>query len=296
MSYEDREGHLTGLLLVSASALLFSVAGVLTKMIAAEAWTIAAWRGLLGGLLVLAYVAWDRRRKTSKTTSGAVFRLGWRGWFLATVGSLASLAFIYAFKLTFIANVAVIYATAPFMAAGLAWLLLREVVRVRTLVAAGFCVLGVTIVVAGGLSTGNLIGDGVALLMTLGNALYMVLVRLFRETPVVLAGGVSALQLFAVSWFFADPLAVTKQDALLLSIFGLSFAAALVLWTEGTKRVTAAESGLFGAMETPFAILLAWLLLAEWPPLASFLGGGLVLAAVFAHAGRDVFDARRTSS
>jgi drug/metabolite transporter (DMT)-like permease len=146
----------------------------------------------------------------------------------------------------------------------------------------------VVILVAGGLGSGKLVGDTVALIMTLGNALYMVLIRVFRDSPVVLAGGVSALQLFFVGWFVVDPLAVSQQDAVLLSMFGISFALAVVLWTEGTKLIPAAEAGLLGSAEAPFAILLAWLLLAELPPLASFVGGSIVLAAVFTHAAGDI--------
>ena len=48
--------------------------------------------------------------------------------------------------------------------------------------------------------------------------------------------------------------------------------------------IPAAEAGLLGSAETPFATLLAWLLLAELPPAASFIGGAVVLAAVFGHA------------
>lgn len=285
------DAHLLGVLLVVASALVFSLAGVLTKMISADAWTIACWRGLLGGVLISAYVAWLGRQRPLRET----FRLGWRGWLLATVGSLASLAFIFAFKLTYIANVAVIYATAPFMAAALGWALLREGFQPRTAIAAIVSLLGVVIVVSGGLGTGTLTGDGVALLMTLGNALYMVLIRAFRETPVVLAGGVSALQLFLVGWFVVDPLAVSQQDIFLLSLFGVSFAIAVVLWTEGTKMIPASEAGLLGSAETPFAIILAWIMLAEFPPLASVVGGSIVLVAVLAHAARDVAQAQASS-
>ena len=279
-----REGHLLGVILVIASALVFSLAGVLTKSIAADAWTIACWRGLLGGMMIALYVVRSGREKPLRET----FRLGWRGWLLASVGSLASLAFIFAFKLTYIANVAVIYATVPFMAAGLAWWLLRESFHWRTAVTTAFSLLGVVILVAGGLGSGKLVGDIVALIMTLGNALYMVLIHVFRDSPVVLAGGVSALQLFVVGWFVVDPLAVSQQDAVLLSLFGISFALAVVLWTEGTKLIPAAEAGLLGSAEAPFAVLLAWLLLAELPPLASFIGGSIVLAAVFTHAAGDI--------
>jgi len=272
-----------GVIMVICSALAFSLAGVLTKLISTDAWTISCWRGLIGGVLITCYVAWLRRRNRSSR----VFRLGWRGWLLATVGSVSSLAFIYAFKQTFIANVAIIYATVPFMAAALGWFLLKEKLSIRTAVSAAACIVGVAIVVQGGFGSGNLLGDCIALLMTAGNALYMVLIRVFRNTPVVFAGAVSALQLFVVGWFFGEPLLVSSKDAYLLLLFGTSFAVAVILWTEGTKLIPAAEAGLLGTAETPFATILAWFVLSELPPLASLIGGAVVLTAVITHAARN---------
>lgn len=282
--------HLVGASLVIASAVAYSMAGVLTKAIEADAWTIVCWRGLIGGLLMVAYVGWQERRRPLPLRQR--FRLGWRGWLLASIGSLAGLAFIFSFKLTYVANVAVIYATAPFIAAALAWLATRERFRLQTAAAATVSVAGIVAVFAGSLGTAGALGDVLALLMTFGSALYMVLIRLFRDTPVVLAGGVSGLQLFAVGLLVADPFAVTRQDALLLVLFGLAFAVALVLWTEGTRLIPAAESGFLGTVETPFAMLLAWIFLAELPPPASFLGAGIVLAAVLGHALADLRRAR----
>jgi len=281
---DARSAHRLGILQVTASAIVFSFAGVLTKAIESDAWTITCWRGLLGGALIVLYVAWQGRGNSVRRT----FRLGWHGWLLATLGSFASLAFVFAFKLTFVANVAVIYATAPFLAAALGWAFLKEPLRRATFLAAGLSLFGVVVVVAGGLGTGSLLGDGIALLMTLGNALYVVLIRLFKDTPVVLAGGVSGLQLFAVGWFVVDPLAVSQSDAVLLTLFGLSFAVAVVLWTEGARLIPAAQASFLGSAETPFAILLAWLILAELPRATSFVGGAIVLTAVFAHAARDI--------
>ena len=281
-----RSAHRLGILLVTASAIVFSFAGVLTKAIESDAWTITCWRGLLGGALVLLYVAWLDRGKPLRRA----FALGWQGWMLATVGSGASLAFIFAFKLTYVANVAVIFATAPFLSAGLGWICLKERFRSATAIAAVISLAGVVLVVAGGVAAGSLPGDLVALVMTLGNALYVVLIRLFKDTPVVLAGGVSGLQLFVVGWFVVDPLAVSRSDAVLLVLFGLSFAVAVVLMTEGARLIPAAETSLLGSAETPFAVLLAWLILAELPPATGLAGGAVVLAAVFGHAAWDLAD------
>ena len=70
-------------------------------------------------------------------------------------------------------------------------------------------------------------------------------------------------------------------------IFGLSFAVTAILWAEGARRITAAESGLLGGAETPFAMVFAWVFLTEIPPLTTMIGGAVVLAAVFWQAFRD---------
>jgi len=215
---------------------------------------------------------------------------------MAATGAAASIAFIAAFKNTYVANVAIIYATAPFVAALLGWLIAGERARSKTLLAAVFSLAGVGLMVFSGLGSGQPLGDGLALLMTFGSALYMVMIRKFRDTPVVWAGAVSGLILFALGWFVAEPLAISGRDGLLLAGFGASFAIASVLWTEGARRLPAAEAGLLGSAEVPFAILFGWMFLAELPPAASLIGGVMVLAAVFAHAGHDWRSARQAAA
>ncbi len=285
---QERHAKLLGTALVIASAVVFSLAGVFTKLIESDAWTIACWRGLFGAIVMTVYIQW----RHGSWSLGALSGLGWRGWLLATVGSLSSLAFISAFKNTYVANVTVIYATVPFIAAAMEWGMRGQAIRPVTLVAAVASLVGVAVMVSGGVGSANLFGDGLALLMTLGMALYMVMIRTFRNTPAVLAGAASALQLFVLGWFVVDPLAVTAHDALLLVAFGVAFAVALVLLTEGAKLIPAAESGLLGSAETPLAPVFAWIILAELPPLASLVGGAIVLAAVFAHASVDFRQAR----
>jgi drug/metabolite transporter (DMT)-like permease len=264
--------------LVVASAAFFAMAGIFTKSISSDPWTIACWRGLVGGLLIAAYVLWRSGPR------GASLAFGWRGWAMVAVGVLASLGFISAFKYTYVANVAIIYATVPLMAAALEWAFLRVRPRAGTIAMALVCLVGVGIIVSAGLGGGHIFGDLIAVAMTAGSALYMVMIRAFRQTPVVWVGAVSAFVLFAAGWLVTDPLAVTAADAWRLVGFGFTFACAVILWTEGTRLVPASESGVLGSAEVPFAILFAWTFLAELPPAASIAGGAVVMAAVLFHA------------
>ena len=273
-----------GVCLVLGSAVLFSFSGVLTKAIDAGSWTILTWRGLVGGVGIGMYV-WVRNRDRPV---GQAFRLGRHGWLVAIVGAIGSVTFIVSFKNTFVANVSVIYATIPFVAALLERLILSEPVRRRTLNAAGASLFGVVIIVGGSLGSPNLEGDVVALAMVGLNALYMVLIRAFPNTDSVLAGAAGGPMLFVAGWLFTDPLDVTARDAVLLIVFGVVFAAASVLWIEGTRLIPAAESGLLGSAETPVAIALAWIVLSETPPLASAIGALIVLGTVLGHARSDL--------
>lgn len=280
--------HLTGAVLVLASALAFSSAGVLTKVITADPWQIITWRGFVGGLAITAYVAWQARGGSLRRA----FHLGAPGWLIASIGSAGSICFINAFKLTYVANVAIVYATVPFIAAFFERVLNGQRFRLLTLASAVLSLGGVGLMVVDGLGSDGLTGDLLALGMTVCMALYMVLMRRYPETPSVFAGAASSFQLFILGALVGMPFAVSAEDAWLILFFGLIFALAVILLTEGTRRITAAESGLLGTAETPFAMILAWLVLSEVPPAASLTGGLIVIIAVSGHAGWDFTRAR----
>jgi drug/metabolite transporter (DMT)-like permease len=270
--------------LIVLSTVFFALAGIFTKSNSADAWTVACWRGLIGAVAIGFYV----RVRSSRKTPGPGYRLGWRGWALVVVGAVSSLFFIASFKHTYVANVAVIYATVPFMAAGIEWVALRQPARLQTMLTALVSLVGVAIIVAGSIGGGQLFGDALAVVMTFGCAVYLVMVRAYSDTPVVWAAAVSSLLLFVAGWAVTDPLDISGRDFLVIATFGLSFAAASILWTEGARLLPASESGLLGGAEVPLAILFAWLILSEAPPVQSIIGGAIVLLAVFAHAGRDL--------
>ena len=214
--------------------------------------------------------------------------LGWAGWSAATVSSAATICFIAAFKNTAVANVAIIYATAPFAAAAIAWVWMRETPDLATLVAAGLCLAGVTVMVGGSAGGPDLIGDLLALGMTALMALMMVIMRRYPERPMTLAvGPVSCFQLVATVWVMGAQLDVSARELVLLAGFGVVHAAATVLLAEGVLRIRAAEAALLGALEVPLAPLWSWLILSETPRMPALGGGAVVLVTLAWYLGRE---------
>jgi drug/metabolite transporter (DMT)-like permease len=274
----ERAEHRLGVALVCASAVPFAMAGIFTRLIQADLWTVLVWRGLIGGVLIFAYARLHERG----------LAMGWRGWTLAVVGGMASIAFLAAFRMTFVANVTLIYAMAPFAAAGLDRLIRGEKVRPEVLRAALLSVAGVVVIVGGGLGGVHLAGDFMALLMMGLFALYTVLIRAFPGAPLLTAAALSSLPPVAIGLVLGAPLSVGHGDVARLALFGLSFALAVVLFTEGARRTPAAEAGLYGGLEVPLAVGFAWLWLVEAPPALTLVGGVLVMGAVVWRGWRDL--------
>lgn len=292
------------------SGLGFGATGAISRSIDADVWQKASWRALIGGIAALIYV-WVRGRvgarvggrdSTGRDSTGRVggsqareqlrlrlrATLGPQGLLLVGLAAASMILYIDALQRTEVANVSVILATVPFLAAGLAWLILRERLRRSTVVAAVIALAGVTLTVAGNLGPGDLDGNLRAVILALSLALLIVLIRRFEGADSVLALGTAGVLLFVVALVVSDPLGVAGDEFPMLVFFGAVFAVALVLWAEGVRLIPAAEAGLLGASETPFSILLAWIVLAEAPPVATVVGGLMVLGAIFGHASADL--------
>ena len=265
-----------GVLLVLLSAAVFSCAGLFVKGVAADSWTILFWRGLSASAFMLLYLRWRGALRTQ------ILDMGKPGIFAAIVGALATAAFVPAFKFTSIANVSLIYAAVPFVAAVIAALWMREKPAASVVLASSAAFLGVLVIVGGSLHSVNLQGDLLALWMTVGMALFLCIYRRYPKTPAAGPTILSALMWMIPAIWLSEPLAISARDFLLTCGFGLVFALAAVTMAEGARRLPAAETALISALETPLAPLWAYLVFAEIPGRLALIGGAIILGAVFA--------------
>ncbi len=206
--------------------------------------------------------------------------MGRSGLTVAVVGALGTAAFISSFKLTAIANVSLIYAASPLIAALLAWLVIGEKVASRTMAGCVGALLGVAIIVSGSLGQISLNGDLLVLWMSTAMALIMVVYRRYPDTPGAGPAVLSSLLLLPFAAMFGDPFHVERGEVYVLCAFGLLFAIASVALAEGAKRVPSGQTAFLSSLETPLAPVFAFMLFADVPSTATSLGGSVVLSAV----------------
>lgn len=269
-----RSDYATGVILLIAAALTYSTAGIFTKGVVAGAWAVIFWRGLFAALFT---TVWTLQQGSLRAQFG---QMGRAGWAVGVIGAVGTAAFIPAFKLTSIANVALIYAAAPLLAAIMAWVAIGERITRRTLIGALLAIAGVAVIVSGSIGSLNLIGDGLALVMTLIMATIMVIYRVYPETPGAGPSVMQSLFLLPPSFVFGQPLQTAPFEIAILAAFGLLFAIASVTLAEGAKRVPSGQTALISALETPLAPLLAFLVFFETPSTATVIGGAAVLSGV----------------
>ncbi|SFB57207.1 EamA domain-containing membrane protein RarD [Rhizobium sp. NFR07] len=277
-----------GLVLVTASAVAWSTAGFFTRLVPLDSWTLLAWRGIFGALGIAVVILIMGRRGAWRS----VRDMDWPGWLFAVVSAVGMIFFITSLRRTTVAHVAVIYATVPFIAAVLGWLVMRERPAASAVIASLAAFAGVALMVGFGIE-GSLIGDILALGMTLCMAAMMVIARRFRNIPVMPAACLSALLSGLVCWPFGDPLAVSGYELFLLALFGfVNSAVGLALFTLGARLLPAIETALIGALDAPLAPLWVWLAFRETPGIGTVAGGLIVFVAVAAHI---VVETRRAS-
>ncbi|MDQ0391743.1 DMT family transporter [Labrys monachus] len=274
---DSASAYRMGLLLVTLSAVAWSTAGYFTRAIPLDAGTILFWRGVFGAATGLVFIVAMERGATLR----AFARIGWPGLSFCVLSSCGMISFLYALKLTSVAHVAIIYAAVPFVAAALAWTVLRERASPATLAASLAALAGVAVTVAGSGGEGGLAGDALALAMTCFMAAVMVVRRRSRDVPMVPAACLSAALTALASLPLASPWPVPWHDLAALALFGsTNMGLGLILFVIGAALIPAAQTALIGALETPLAPLWVWLAFGETPQPATLLGGAVVMAAV----------------
>lgn len=289
----DSRGQGYGAALVLGSAVVWSFGGTLARFLSIEdGWTVVFWRSLFAALFLLGFMLLrDGPRGTVRLFAG----MGLAGIAVGACFATASTSFILALAYTTVANVVLIQAGVPLIAALMAWLLFRERISGQTWLAIAAVIGGVAIMVSESLGGRvSMVGDALAMLIAFVFAAATIITRRFahvRMTPAVFLGTVIAGTVAASK---ASGFAVTGQELFVLVIFGaLNFGLGLALFVTGARLVPSALAALLGTAEPVLAPLWAAIFHGEIPGARTVLGGAIVLAALLLYLGAELWRQRR---
>lgn len=281
-----------GLLLVGGAALTWSFGGTIARFLhVGDSWTVVFWRSVFATLFLLGYMI--VRHGISGTITH--FRaMGWPGVAVGVCFAIASTSFVVALAHTTVANILLMQAGAPLFAALITYLLFGEYISRGTWIAIAAVILGVAIMVSQSF-TGevSLIGDGLALLITIAFSIATVVARRHNNVEMVPAVCLGVMIAAAFSGSMASQFIVSTIDFGWLVLFGaVNLGFGLAIFITGARMVPAALAALISTLEPVLAPIWVWLIHGEIPTITTIIGGSVVFLALLGHVLMQLAPAR----
>lgn len=275
-----------GVVLVLLAGLCWSSMGLGIRFIeTANVWQILFYRSLsLAPFLFLVIAA-----RSGGNPFPVIRKVGLAGLIGGVALVFAFTGGIFAIQATTVANAMFLFAAAPFLAALLGLVILRERVRTATWWAMIVAMTGIAIMVWEGISLGRMSGNIAALISALGFAVFTIALR-WRKVedmmPTVFLAGLFAIMISAAICLLAGySLVLPTRDILVASSLGVfQVGAGMVIYTIGSRAVPAAELALLSMTEVVLGPFWVWLFLGEMADTFTLLGGGVLLAAIAGNA------------
>lgn len=281
MSLSEQRQYRLGAFYVAASALAWSLSGMFIRSVTTDLMTLLCLRGIFSGTAVFAFFfALEGRR------GFAILRAqGWPFVMITFFSAASMMSGIGSMWYASVADAMVIYATVPFLTAGVAFIMIRERPSRSTLIAAAVALGGVLIMLSdrsGG--AGSLFGKFLAFVMALTVAFMATMMRQYKQMNMLPSMAASAWLCSLATVWFAHPLGVSAHDLGLIITFALvQNALGLILYTFGSHRIPAADASLLVSLEVPLTPLWVWIFMNETPTHATIAGGIVVAVALFSH-------------
>jgi drug/metabolite transporter (DMT)-like permease len=282
-----------GLIFVFMAGVLWSTVGLGIRLIEeSTVWQILLYRSISLSIFLAMVIYLRSHGNFLKVVKAAGLPGCIAG--LALVGAYSG--GIYGIQSTSVANAMLLFAAAPFMAAMLGWIFLRERVRKATWVAILFAIVGIGIMVQDKTQSGAaLLGNLAALGGAFGFAVFSVALRWGRSgdmLPAVFLSGIFAIFITSTICFFNGlSFRISVNDTSISMGMGVfQVGAGLVLYTLGSKTIPAAELTLLSLAEVLLGPLWVYLFLNEVATLNTLLGGLVLLLAI---AGNAISGARK---
>lgn len=263
-------------------AVLWSIGGLLIKMIALSPLAIAGMRSAIAALVLLAVVKKPKFNWSFAQVGGAI----------AYTGTV--MMFVTANKLTTAANAILLQYTAPIYVALLSWWFLKEKVSIRDWITIGIVMAGMLLFFLDDIQAGSMWGNVVAIGSGVSFAIQAMFMRMQKDgSPAesIMLGNILTALIGLPFMFQKVPTVSDVTGLLLLGVFQLGLAYALYAYA--AKQVTALEMILIPVVEPLLNPVWVFLVMGELPGKWALIGGVVVLVSITARCVLVEFSRKR---
>jgi len=266
-----------GYFLTILGVLWMSPDALLLRLIDSHALEIIGWRAGLTALVLLMYLYWrDGRALFAKMLAQGSGLL-----IVTALYSINSVSFVSSIVYAGVADALVIIASTPLWAALFSYLILREILSVRTALAIFLGAVGVFITASGGLNGGSALGMAFALATSISLAIQFTLLRKWEIVDPVAGIFLGSIVTCCIAFAFSDPMSIQGEARFWAIILGLFLSPiAFTLVSIGPKYIPSAEVSLIMFLETLLGPLWVWMALGEEPSRTALIGGAIILLGV----------------
>ncbi len=280
MSDPASSSHAKGLAITAIGGMILTIDIPLIRLAGGDLWPILMVRS---GMTVLAgLVMWGVWRSISRKAPPLV--PGRTGFMVALLYAFSGLCFIAAVYNTTTADLVFILAFNSVFAALLSWVFLKERPKPATLLAMGAMIAGVAIIVGGGIGSGNLFGNAMALATAFLLASALTVTRgsgrdmgFTALIAVAIPFAIAAFMTMRTGYRIEAPWWIILNGAVVMPI-------AFFCLSNGPKYISSPEVAMFYLLETVLAPVWVWMIFAEVPSQATLAGGAVLILTLIAHS------------
>ena len=261
-------------------ATLWSMGGILIKLIGAGPFMIAGVRSLFAALCMAVFMYASKIRFTvnKRVFAGSVFT------------ALTFICFVLANKMTYAANAIVLQFTEPIFLLVFSALIYKEKLKARDMAVAFATLFGVALFfadsVSGGKTAGNFVAVGAGISLAFVYMIYGKVTPGERMSGMLIGHLLTAV--FGIAMFSLFPSAVTWKDVLLMVILGIfQLGIPYVLFCLAVGKCSSFACSLIGAIEPLLNPVWVMIFDGETPGAMSLVGGVIVIGAVTAWSVAD---------
>ena len=241
------------------------------------------WRSGFAAIFLISVMLW---RDGPVGALRHVIRMGLPGLGVALCFATASTSFVVGLQYTSVANILLVQAGGPLIAASLAYLLFRERVSLGTWIAIASVIFGIAVMESESLDGAmSPIGGVLAVVISLSFALATVITRHYSHVEMIPAVTLGVMIAGVNAFFHAGDMSITPMDGFVLFLFGaVNLGGGLAIFIAGARLIPASIASLIGTAEPVLGAVWVWLIHGEVPSLRTIVGGVIVMGALIAHS------------